>query len=328
MMMVLNRRQVVRLTGGLAMLPMAVGAQSNQGPPKIGYVNVGPEDLTSSRVELILSAARSTGHALPQVQMVVRALGRDPAKLPELVKEVLDRDVSVFIAAGPAVLRLAVQAKGAVPIVAYDFETDPVATGYAQSLPRPGGNVTGIFLDFPEFSGKWIELLRECVPQLRHFAIIWDPSAGRLQVDAISRIAAGLNMQADLLEATTRDDFAGAFAVAKDRGAGGIVLLSSPLVFTNAKDLAALALRHRLPAVTLFAEFSRSGGLFSYGPSLVAAVRQAGVMAGKVLGGTPPANLPIERPSKFELLVNQRTAEALGITIPASIQGRADEVIE
>jgi putative ABC transport system substrate-binding protein len=321
MMHVLNRRQVVRLTGGLAMWPMAVGAQSNQGPPKIGYVHVGPEDLASSRVDLLLSGARSSGQALPQVEMVMRVLGRDPERLAPLVAEVLDRQVSVFVAAGPAVLRLAAEATRKVPIVAYDFETDPVAAGYAHSVARPGGNVTGIFLDLPEFSGKWIELLRECIPRLDQVAIVWDPSAGRLQVEAVSRIAVGLKIRTDLLEVTTREGFAGAVAVAQDRGAGAMLLLSSPLVFTNAKDLAALALRHRLPAVTLFSEFSRSGGLFSYGPSLLAAARQAGVMAGKVLAGSPPAGLPIERPSKFELLVNQRTAEALGVMIRPPSKG-------
>jgi putative tryptophan/tyrosine transport system substrate-binding protein len=245
-----------------------------------------------------------------------------------MVREVLDRQVSVFIAAGPACLRLAAQATRTLPIVAYDFETDPVAAGYAQSIARPGGNVTGIFLDLPNFSGKWIELLRECIPTLQRVAVVFDPSAGRLQADSVSRIAADLNMQTDLLETNTQVDFEGAFAVARDRGAGAVVMLSSPLVFTNARDLAALGLRYRLPAITMFAEFARGGGLLSYGPSLLAAANQAGVMAGKVLAGIPPAALPIERPSKFELLVNSRTAEALGIQIPASIQARADEVIE
>jgi putative ABC transport system substrate-binding protein len=298
------------------------------GTPKIGYVYVGPEDVASSRVELILNGVRASGLQLPQVEVVMRIPGGDPARLAPMVKEVLDRQVSVFIAAGPASLKLAAQATRTVPIVAYDFESDPVAEGYAQSIARPGGNVTGIFLDLPDFSSKWIELLRECLPGLRRIAVLRDPSAGNVQVDAVGRIAARLDMQIDLLETRTREDFAGAFAVARDRGAAAVILLSSPLVFVNVRELAALSLRHRLPTVTMFSEFARAGGLLAYGPSLLDASRQAGVMTGKVLSGASPANLPIERPSKFELLVNTRTAEALGVTIPASVQARADEVIE
>jgi putative ABC transport system substrate-binding protein len=307
--------------------PRLAAAQGNP-PAKIGYAYVGPEDLASSRVDLILNGVRASGHALPRVELVMRVVGRDPARLAPMVKEVLDRQVSVFIAAGPASLRLASQATRTLPIVAYDFETDPVAAGYAQSIARPGGNVTGIFLDLPNFSGKWMELLRACIPTLQRVAVVWDPSVGRKQADSANQIIVGLNMQADLLETNSQVDFEGVFAVARDRGAGAMVMLSSPLVFTNARQLAALALRYRLPAITMFAEFARGGGLISYGPSLLTAAHQAGFMAGKVLAGTSPADLPIERPSKFELLVNSRSAEALSIKIPASIQALADEVIE
>jgi putative tryptophan/tyrosine transport system substrate-binding protein len=214
------------------------------------------------------------------------------------------------------------------PIVAYDFETDPVAARYAENLARPGGNVTGVFLDQPAFAGKWLELLRECVPGLSRVALIWDPSVGRVQVDALVKVAAELKMTTDLLEVRVRTDFAGAFAVAKDRGATAAIVLSSPLMFINVKDLADLSLLHRLPSITLFSEFARTGGLLSYGPSLLDAARQAGFMAGKVLAGSMPATMPIERPSKFELILNRRTAEALGVTVPGSIEARADEVIE
>lgn len=323
----MRRRHFIWLASGPVLQPMLTAAQGNP-PARIGYVYVGPEDVASSRVDLILNGVRASGHAPPQVEVVMRIVGRDPARLAPMVKEVLDRQVSVFIAAGPASLRLAAQATRTLPIVAYDFETDPVAAGYAQSIARPGGNVTGIFLDLPNFSGKWIELLRGCIPTLQRVAVLWDPSVGRKQADSVTQIIASLNMQADLLETNTQTDFEGAFAVARDRGAGGVVMLSSPLVFTNARQLAALALRYRLPAITMFAEFARGGGLLSYGPNLLAAAHQAGFMAGKVLAGTSPATLPIERPAKFEFLVNSRTAEMLGIKIPASVEAGAHEVIE
>ncbi len=284
----MKRRGFTQLLAGAAMLPAAAKAQGNAEAPKEG----------------------------------------DPAKLAPMVAEVLAKNVSVFLANGPAALRAAQAVSKTLPIVAIDFETDPVVAGYAQSIARPGGNVTGVFLDFPNFAGKWIELLLECKPKLSRIAMMWDPSTGPVQVDAVTKTAAALNIQTDLLETKVRGDYTGAFAVAKDRGAGAVIVLSSPLVPASVKDLAALSIHHQLPAVTMFSEFPRTGGLFSYGPNLMESTRQIGTMAGKVLAGTAPANLPIERPSKFELVLNLKAAEALGLTIPAAIQVRADEVIE
>jgi putative ABC transport system substrate-binding protein len=303
-------------------------AQGKPEAPKVGYVYPGSEQLAPSRIDAIGQGLRASGYGLPQIEMVNRVTGGDPSKVLPMVAEVIGRKVAVFIAAGPAALRAARETTGTVPIVAYDFETDPVLEKYAQSIARPGGNVTGVFLDLPSFAGKWIELLRECMPGLSRVALIWDPSSGRVQIDSLSKIAVGLNIQTDLLEVNARADFAGAFAVAKDRGAGAIILMSSPLIAANVPELAELARRHRMPAVTLFSEFARSGGLLSYGPNLMAAAKQAGFMAGKVLAGSKPANMPIERLSTFELVVNRRAAEALGLTIPASVEARADEAIE
>jgi|FEC22Drversion2_1045045.scaffolds.fasta_scaffold00409_11 putative tryptophan/tyrosine transport system substrate-binding protein len=324
----MKRRHVSRLLAGASLWPLTVHAQSNSEAPKVGFISTGSEQLAPTRIEAIVSGLKASGHALPQVEMVVRVTGGDPSKLRPMVAEVIARKVSVLVAAGPAALRELRAATSTLPIIAYDFETDPVAEKYAQSIARPGGNVTGVFLDLPNFSGKWIELLRELVPQLSRIALIWDPATGRVQVDTLSKIAGGLNIQTDLLEAHARSDFAGVFAVAKDRGAGAIILLSSPLIINNVQELAQLERRHRLPVITLFSEFPRSGGLISYGPNLMAANKQAGVMAGKVLAGSTPATMPIERPSIFELIVNRRAAEELGLAIPASIEARADEVIE
>jgi putative ABC transport system substrate-binding protein len=245
-----------------------------------------------------------------------------------MVAEVIGQKVSVFVAAGPALLAAAKAATDTLPIIAYDFETDPVAEKYAQSIARPGGNVTGIFLDIPTFSGKWIELLRECLPGLSRIAVIWDSGVGRRQVDTLSQIASDLRIATELLEVRVRPDLAGAFEAARNRGAGAAIVLSSPLVFQSSKEIAELSLHHRVPAISLFSSFARSGGLISYGPSLLGAARQAGFKAGKVLGGSTAANMPIERPTKFELIVNQRAAETLGVALPLSITVRADEVIE
>ena len=324
----MKRRGFTRLLAGAVIVPSAAYAQSNVEAPRVGYVYTGPRQIAAGRVDAIVSGIRASGHPLPQVEMVVRITEGDPAKLAPMVAEVMAKNVSVFLANGPAALRVAQTASKTLPVVAIDFETDPVVAGYAQSIARPGGNVTGVFLDFPNFAGKWIELLLECKPKLSRIAMMWDPSTGPVQVDAVTKTAAALSIQTDLLETKVRADYTGAFAVAKDRGAGAVIMLSSPLVPASVKDLAELSFHHQLPAITMFSEFPRTGGLFSYGPNLVESTKQIGTMAGKVLAGTAPANLPIERPIKFELVVNLKAAEALSITMPASIQVRADEVIE
>jgi putative tryptophan/tyrosine transport system substrate-binding protein len=323
----MNRRSFGRLATGAALWPAAARAQRNPESPKVGMLS-NAKERSASAVDVVVDGLRASGFAPSQVELVLRYTEGDPGNVAPMVAEIIGKKVSVFVAAGPANLRAAREATSTVPIVAYDFETDPVAAGYAANIARPGGNVTGVFLDLPEFSGKWIELLRECMPRLSRVALVWDPSVGRVQVDSLVKVAAELKMTTDLLEVRVRSDLEGAFAVAKDRGAAAAIVLSSPLMHVNVKDLADLSLRHRLPAITLFAEFPRTGGLISYGPSLLGAARQAGFMAGKVLAGSMPATMPIERPSKFELILNRRTAEALGVTIPGSVEARADEVIE
>jgi putative ABC transport system substrate-binding protein len=323
----LKRRELAALVcGAAAARPFAARAQGNPIAPRVGYVF--PGRLVPSRIDVVTSGVRDAAPGVTRIEMVVRATDGDPARIVPLVSEVIGSNVSVFIAAGPACLRAAQQATHTVPIVAYDFETDPVAERYAQSIARPGGNVTGIFLDVPDFAGKWIEFLRECLPGLERIALLWDPGVGRGQVDSLSRIAASLGIKTDVIEIKAPDDFTDAFAVARDRGSGAAALLSSPLVATNTTPLADLSLRQRLPSITLFADFARSGGLISYGPNLLAVARQAGSIAGRILGGANPATLPIDRPSKFEMAINLKTARALGLTVPPVILAGADEVIE
>jgi putative ABC transport system substrate-binding protein len=316
------------LLAGLSAWPAIAQAQGNPEAPKVGFVYPGIRQMAPSRIDALTKGIRAAGYAAPQIEIVTRVTDGDPNKIAPMTAEVLGQKVSVLIATGPVGIHAARALTTTLPIIATNFEEDPVAAGYAQSIAHPGGNISGIFLDFPDFSGKWIELLREFMPQLARIALVWDQRTGRVQVDAIGATAARLNIQVDLLEIKERADYTGAFAVAKDRGVGAVIVASSPLVPASAKQLAELSLRHKLPAITMFSEFPRTGGLISYGPNLQAANMQVGVLVGKVLKGASPANLPIERPSSFELIVNTKAAEALGIAVPASIQARADEVSE
>jgi putative ABC transport system substrate-binding protein len=326
----MRRREFITLVGGTSLgWPLVAHAQQPANVPRIGFVYPGPAGPAAARVEALVNGLREAGFAAPtQVEIVVRSAGGNAALIAPLVDEVFAKNVSVFVANGPPVLQVARKAGGTVPIVAIDLESDPVASGYAASLAHPGGNITGVFMDFPDFTAKWLELLLESSPKLSRVAILWDPVTGPVQLQAVKNAAAPTKIEVDVFESRSASDFEAAFAKASQRGAGAMVILSSPLIAPSLEILAELALRHRLPAITLFPDFARAGGLLAYGPNLLDLFRLLGHISGKILQGTKPADLPIERPAKFELVLNMRTAKALGLTIATGLLLRADEVIE
>jgi putative ABC transport system substrate-binding protein len=314
------------LGGALAFCPVIARALPIA---RIGYLYTGPKSNVASRVEAIMTGLRESGLAAPvQVELVVRTTDGDPKLIGTLIDEIVAGRVSLFIAQGLAVTRSFRKVAPDVPIVAIDLETDPLASGIAASLARPGGNITGVFLDFPDFTPKCLQMLSEVGSGLSRAAVLWDGNSGPVQIDAVRTAAASMKIDLDVLEVQLPSDFEGAFAAAQARGIGAMLILSSPLIPANLQRLSELALRYRLAAITLFPDFARSGGLLAYGPNLLDLIRQLGVMSGKVLQGTKPADLPIERPSKFELVLNLRTAKALGLSIPPGLLLRADEVIE
>lgn len=209
-----------------------------------------------------------------------------------------------------------------------DFESDPVEAGFIASAARPGGNITGMFLDFPDFGKKWLELLKEAVPEVASVGVLWDPETGPVQLRAVEAAAQTLKLKLETMEVRGSGDLEGFILSAKQRGVGALLFLSSPFIGSNTKLLADLALAQRLPAVTLFTDFARDGGLMAYGPNLLAYFRQMGVLAAKLLRGEQAAELPIETPTKFEFVLNLKTAKILGVKIPQSILLRADDVIE
>lgn len=330
----MGRREFVGLFGGAAattLWPLAARAQQAGNVPRIGMLYPGPDTAALPRVEAVLTGLRGAGYLAPaQIELVLRVTNGDPARIAPLVAEIIASNVDVLLAIGPAVLQTSRAAIQTVPIVAVDLESDPVDNGTVASLAHPGGNVTGLFLAFPDFTTKWLQLLKETVPQLSRVAVLWDPSTGSMQKKAVDSAAELLNVTLDILEVQSPADFDGAFNSASQRGAGALLMLSSPIFGSgaNGQRLAELAIRHNLPAITLFPDFARAGGLMAYGPNLLDTFRQAGVMIAKILRGAKPADLPIERPTKFELVVNTKTAKALGIALPTSVLVRADEVIE
>jgi putative tryptophan/tyrosine transport system substrate-binding protein len=325
-----KRRNFITLLGGAAVAwPLTARAQQAAEAPRVGFVYPGPKAVMALRMEAIVTGLRASGYAAPtQVEIVARTAEADPDQIAPLVKEVIGKNVNVIIAAGPLVVHAARSATRTIPIIAIDLESDPVASGMAATLARPGGNITGVFLDFPDFTAKWMEMLVESNPKLSRAAVLWDPVTGPVQIEAVGKAGGALNVQLDITEVRRPSDFDAAFSMASQRGAGAMVMLSSPLIADNVQMLAELTLRHRFPAITLFPDFARAGGLLAYGPNLLSLLRLSGVIAGKVLRGANPVELPIERPTKFETVLNMRTAHALGLSIPTSLLLRADEVIE
>jgi putative ABC transport system substrate-binding protein len=249
-------------------------------------------------------------------------------RVPQLVTELMTLRVRVLVAVGPYILKVASRDAATIPIVAIDLESDPVAAGFVASLARPGGHVTGTFLDQAELSGKWLQLLREMNPKLSRVAAIWDSSTPPYQLDALKASAKSISIGTETLEIATRDDFKNAFDAASRSHAEALVILSSPLVSDSGTLVASLSNARHLPTVSMFRENVLAGCLMSYGPSLLDGWRRIASYVARILNGANAGELPVERPAKFELVINLKTAKALGLTIPPSLLLRADEVIQ
>ena len=224
-------------------------------------------------------------------------------------------------------MRAAVAATRDIPIVAHDFETDPVTAGYAESYSHPGGNLTGLFLDAPELAGKWVELLKAILPSLSRIVVLWDATSGPVPLDGVRKAAPPLGITLEVLEIHTPEDINKALS-AFGGHPQAMIVLPSPMMYAQTAHLAQLAKEHRLPATSLFAPFAEVGGMLAYGPNVPATTEQCAVLVAKILNGAKPGNLPVERPTKFELVVNVKTAKDLHFIVPDSVLLRADRLIK
>jgi putative ABC transport system substrate-binding protein len=260
------------------------------------------------------------------VSFEYRSANSDPSQLAEAAAELVELNVDIIFAPSAPALRAAHAATRSIPIVTGDYTTDPVAEGYVESYARPGGNVTGVFLDAPEFAGKWFELLKAMLPDLSRVAVFWDPEPGTTHLRAVRRVAVSLGIKLQILEVRKPTDIDAAFSALRG-SPQALVILPSPMIYAQSPQFARLALEHLLPATAFAREFADAGGTIAYGPELISSWQRMAVLTGRILGGSSAAGLPVERPEKIRLVVNLRTAKALGITIPESILLRADEVI-
>jgi putative ABC transport system substrate-binding protein len=257
-----------------------------------------------------------------------RSARDQPELFPKLALDLAALKVDVIFARGTWALAAAKNATRTIPIVGIDLEADPVEAGFVASIARPAGNITGLFLDLSELSGKHLQILKEIVPATSHVAVLGNTEINASQIRELERVAGSLGIQTRLAEFNDPAKLEPAFESAKQRGADALMVLSNPLNLAFRKQIGNLAARARLPTIYLYRAHVDAGGLISYGPDLPDMFRRCGVYVARILGGTKPSDLPIERPTRFELAVNLLTARVLGLAVPETILVRADEVIE
>jgi putative tryptophan/tyrosine transport system substrate-binding protein len=314
---------LVTLILGLLVAPLAAEAQPG-GVPRIGVLQV----LQNENVTAFVQALRDLGYVDGQnVLIETRFYGDMLDQLPTLANELVTLKCDVILAAAPYAIRAATSATSTIPIVGIDLESDPVASGWARSLSHPGGNLTGVFLDLPELGGKQLQLLTEAVPGLSRVGVLWDATIGDVQFRATAAAARAAGVPLRSLAIQRVEEVKDAFARAAREGQHGVVILSSPLINAQRSQITSLALKMRLPTISLFTLFPRSGGLMAYGPNLPDMYKRAAAYIDKILKGAKPADLPIERPTTFELVLNLKTAQALGLSLPPTLLFQADEVI-
>ncbi len=297
----------------------------------IGFLNSESPDLFAYRVLAFRQGLSQSGYVEgSNVAIEDRWAHGQYDRLPALVADLIRREVIVIAANSPAPVMAAKAATTTIPVV---FATgyDPVAAGLVASLARPGSNLTGVTSLTAEVGPKRVELLYELVPTATSIALLVNPAAGSLHETISTDLKAAarkLRLQFQVLYASTERDFDAVFASVTQLRASGLVIGSDPFFNSQSKQLAALAIRHAVPAIYQYREFAMAGGLMSYGGSLTDMYRQVGVLTSRILRGEKPADLPVQQSTKVELIVNLKTAKALGLTVPPTLLARADEVIE
>ena len=327
----MRRREFITLLGGAAIAwPLAARAQRSA-MPVIGFLHSSSPEPNAAFVAAFRKGLSEAGFVEDQnVAIEFRWAAGKVDQLPDLAADLIRRQVAVI--ATPASTPAALAGKAATTTIPIVFATggDPVALGLVRSLNRPGGNATGISFQTVELLGKQLEMLRDVAPQSRRFAALVDPHYEYADaiVTSLRAGAGSLGVPIEILRATTVGEIDASFANLAQKPGSALLISSSPFFTGRRTQLATLAARYTIPAIYGVREFAENGGLMSYGPDFANIYQQAGIYTGRILKGEKPADLPVQRPTKFELVINLTTARAIGITVPDKLLALADEVIE
>lgn len=328
----MHRREFVSLLGGTwALLPGIARAQQTA-MPVIGFLGSETSALWADRLAAFRQGLNETGYVEGRnVVIEYRWAEGHNERLPALAADLVQRQVSVLVALGGTASALAAKnATVTIPVV-FRMARDPVENGLVESFSRPGGNVTGVTTMGAELGPKQLELLHELAPAASVIALLLNPnnsSIAQRQLRDVPAAARKLGLELHVLYASVENDFDLVFARMKELRVGGLTIGADTFLNARSEQLAALAVRHAIPSISPYREFTRAGGLISYGASIAGSSRQVGVYTGRILKGERPADLPVEQPTLYEFVINVKSAKALGLSVSPTLLSRADEVIE
>jgi len=330
-----SKIQNLKWAGLIASLVLFVGvvemaqAQQPKKIPRIGYLTAVSLSANAARIEALRQGLRELGYVEGK-NIIIEWRGADekPDRLPALAAELVRLKVEVIVSGGPTVTRPVKEATTTIPIV-MTFDNDPVGSGFVAGLARPGGNITGLSTLAPDIGGKQLELLKEIIPRLTRVAVIGTSTqAGNAQsLNEIEVAAGALKVQRQYLDIKDHKDIETAFQAARKGHADAVLVLISPVIFSQRKQIADLAATNRLPAIYPWPEFVEDVGLMSYGVRVTDLDRRAATYVDKILKGAKPGDLPVQQPTKFELVINLKAAKQIGLTIPPNVLARADKII-
>jgi len=326
----MNRRAFITMVGGSILArSLASEAQQTGKVWRIGSLSQTSPAVGAIYTEAFLQGLRESGYIEGRDFIFeMRYAGGRFERLPDLAAELAGLKVDVIFARSSRAVTAARGATGTIPIVALDLESDPVVMGFVASLARPGGNITGWFLDLPELMGKQLELLKEVVPELSRVAVLGDSAINASHFKAVEGAGRALGVRVQALEARRSKDLGIAFDAATRERARGMIVFSSSFTFLHNALISDLAAKNKLATISIVKEFVEAGGRMAYGVNLWDLHRRCAAYVVKILKGAKPGELPVERPARFEFIVNLKAAKALGLTIPQTLLQRADEVIQ
>lgn len=331
MNLLLARRKAIATLCAGALSPFLAHSQQASRIPLIGVLHPGmaPPAPPIYSVVALQKGLRDLGYVEGKtIAIEYRYAGGKSEALPGLASELVRLKPDVIVAIGSAPTAAAKGVAGNIPMVVTDTQTDPVASGLIASFARPGGNITGLFLELGGLMGKMLEILTETAPGVRRVAVLWDSTTGPFRRDSLVEAAKKLSISLDVLELKQSSQLGAVLEGAVRRNAQALIQLPSPIISQSSAAVAKFTLANRLPSISIFALFPEAGGLMSYGPDLPVYFGRIAPLVQQVLKGTKAGDIPIERPTKFEMVVNLKTAKAIGVRVPQQVLLQATRVIE